>query len=69
MQGVLQSRFSPVDARSRAEDMIYNMVHQQTGYWAFIDLFYTFMWVGLVCALGVWLLKNVKPSGPGAAAH
>jgi DHA2 family multidrug resistance protein len=67
--GVLQSHFSAVDARSRAQGIIYNMIHQQTGYWAFIDLFYTFMWVGLVCALGVWLLQNVKPSGPGAAAH
>jgi DHA2 family multidrug resistance protein len=67
--GVLQSHFSAVDSRLRAENMIYNMVHQQTGYWAFIDLFYAFMWIGLVCALGVWLLQNVKPSGPGAAAH
>ena len=69
LQGVLQSRFSPADARARAEGLIYNIVHQQTGYWAFINLFYTFMWVGLVCALAVWLLKDVKPSGPGMAAH
>lgn len=69
LQRVLQSHFSPADARARAEGMIYNLVHQQTGYWAFINLFYTFMWVGLVCALGVWMLRNVKPSGPGVAAH
>jgi hypothetical protein len=48
---------------------MYNIVHQHTGYWAFIDLFYTFMWVGLVCALGVWFLKNVKATGAGRAAH
>ena len=69
LQGALQSRFSPADARVRAEGLIYNMVHQQTSYWAFINLFYTFMWVGLVCALAVWLLKDVKPSGAGMAAH
>jgi DHA2 family multidrug resistance protein len=69
VQGVLQSHFSPVDARLRAEGLIYNMVHQQTGYWAFIELFYSFVWVGLACALGVWLLKNVKPAGSSLAAH
>ena len=69
LQGMLQSHFSPVDARLRAQTMIYNVVHQQTAYWAFIELFYWFMWLGLVCALGVWLLKNVKPARPGLAAH
>jgi DHA2 family multidrug resistance protein len=69
VQGFLQSHFSPVDARLRAQGMIYNMVHQQTSYWAFIDLFYWFMWLGLACALGVWLLKEVKSTGAGMAAH
>jgi len=69
VQVALQSHFSPVDARLRAQDMIYNVVHQQTGYWAFIELFYWFMWIGLACSLGVWLLKEVKPSGAGVAAH
>jgi MFS transporter, DHA2 family, multidrug resistance protein len=69
VQGVLQRHFSPVDAHLRAEDMIYNVVHQQTSYWAFIDLFYLFMWLGLVSALGVWLLKEVKSKGAGVAAH
>ncbi|MGA3179393.1 MAG: DHA2 family efflux MFS transporter permease subunit [Verrucomicrobiota bacterium] len=69
VQGVLQTHFSPADARPRAGAVMYNIVHQQTGYWAFIDLFYTFMWVGLVCALGVWFLKNVKATGAGRAAH
>ena len=68
-QGVLQSHFSPADARPRAQAVIYNLVHQQTGYWAFIELFYFFMWIGLVCALAVWLLKNVKAAGPGPAVH
>ena len=62
LQRRLQAHFSPADARPRAEAMIYNTVHQQTSYWAFIELFYAFMWLGLACALGVWLLKNVKTS-------
>jgi MFS transporter, DHA2 family, multidrug resistance protein len=69
VQGVLQRHFSPVDAHVRAQGMIYNVVHQQTSYWAFIDLFYWFTWLGLACALGVWLLKEVKSSGASLAAH
>ena len=69
VQGVLQSHFSPVDARLRAQGMIYNVVHQQTGYWAFISLFYWFMWLGLACSLAVWLLKEIKPTGAATPAH
>jgi DHA2 family multidrug resistance protein len=69
VQGLLQRHFSPVDAHLRAQDMIYNVVHQQTSYWAFIDLFYFFMWLGLISALAVWLLKEVKSTGAGIAAH
>jgi DHA2 family multidrug resistance protein len=69
VQGLLQSHFSPVGAHLRAESAIYNVVHQQTAYWAFIELFFWFMWLGLACALGVWLLKDVKPAGPAVAAH
>jgi DHA2 family multidrug resistance protein len=69
IQGALQSHFSPVDARLRAEGLLYGIVQKQTAYWAFIELFYTFMWVALVCSLGVWFLKNVKSAGSGLAAH
>jgi MFS transporter, DHA2 family, multidrug resistance protein len=66
---VFGSHFGPVDARLRAQDFIYNVVHQQTSYWAFVDLFYCFMWIGLAGAVGVWLLKEVKATGAGIAAH
>jgi len=49
--------------------MIYNLVHQQTSYWAFIDLFYLFMWLGLASAFGVLLLREVKSTGAGVVAH
>ena len=67
--GLLQTHFSPVDARLRADGMIYNIVQQQTSYWAFIDVFYQFMWLGLACVVGVLLLKEVKSTGAGMAAH
>jgi DHA2 family multidrug resistance protein len=66
LQNVFQTQFSPVDARLHAQGMIYNLVHQQASYWAFINLFYSFMWLGIACAFGVWLLKSVKSSGPVA---
>jgi DHA2 family multidrug resistance protein len=67
VRGALQSHFSPADARPRAQSLIYDLVHQQTGYWAFVELFYWFMLLGIACAFGVWLLRDVKPGGPGAA--
>jgi MFS transporter, DHA2 family, multidrug resistance protein len=66
LQGVYQTQFSAVDARTHADGAIYNLVHQQASYWAFIDLFYSFMWLGIACAIGVWVLKSVKSSGPVA---
>jgi DHA2 family multidrug resistance protein len=67
LQTALLSHFSPADARVRAQAMIYGIVHQQTGYWAFMDLFYWFMLLGIACALGVWLLREVRPGHPAPA--
>jgi len=69
LQSFLHMHFSPVDARLRANDMIYNVVHQQTAYWAFIELFRWFTFIGLACAAGVWLIKHVKTTPGGVAAH
>ncbi|HEX3720765.1 MAG TPA: DHA2 family efflux MFS transporter permease subunit [Verrucomicrobiae bacterium] len=71
LQTFLQSRFSPADAAARAQNILYNTVHIQTSYWAFIDLFYGFMWVGIACSILVWLLKQVKknPASPNVVAH
>jgi DHA2 family multidrug resistance protein len=69
LQGALETHFSPADAHVRAQGMIYNIVHQQTSYWAFIDLFYMFVWLGLICTAGVWLLKEVKSTGAGVPVH
>ncbi|HUD45235.1 MAG TPA: DHA2 family efflux MFS transporter permease subunit [Candidatus Baltobacteraceae bacterium] len=63
---ILQSHFTAPDARTRAQAMLYNLVHTQTSYWAFIDLFFGFMWVAIVCAVLVWFLKRVVRAGPVA---
>jgi MFS transporter, DHA2 family, multidrug resistance protein len=69
LQGALQAHFTAPDAHSRAETLIYNTVQHQASYWAFIDIFHTFMWTGLICALFVWFLKQVKATGAGVVAH
>jgi DHA2 family multidrug resistance protein len=69
IQAFLQLHFGAVDAHIRAEVVLFATVQKQTAYWAFIELFYDFFWVGLVCALAVWMLKKVKSAGSGVAAH
>jgi DHA2 family multidrug resistance protein len=71
LQAFLQTHFSPADATVRAQNILSNTLHTQSSYWAFIDLFYAFMWVGIVCAGLVWLLKQVKkdPASPNVVAH
>lgn len=63
----LGTRVGAANALSRAEQIIYNIIHQQTGYWAFISLFRCFMWMGIGCSLAVWMLKTVRSRGPVAA--
>jgi DHA2 family multidrug resistance protein len=71
LRAFLQTKFTAADATARAQSIFYNTVHTQTSYWAFIDLFYAFMWVGIVCTALVWLLKQVKraPGSPNVVAH
>jgi DHA2 family multidrug resistance protein len=67
LQTALRLHLSAPDALRRAQAILYNILHTQTSYWAFIDLFYAFMWVGIVCAILVWFLKQVKATGPVVA--
>jgi len=64
LQGALASRYSPPDALARAQLMLSNLLHQQASYWAFINLFYWFMWMAVGCAVVVWFLRGAR----GAAA-
>jgi DHA2 family multidrug resistance protein len=66
MRRVFAPHFSPVDALQRAQAFIYNTVIQQADYWAYVDAFYTLMWVCALCLLGVGLFHNVKSSHTAA---
>jgi DHA2 family multidrug resistance protein len=67
LRTAFSAHFSATDATSRAQAVLYNVVHQQTSYWAFINLFYWFMWMSIGCAVCVWFLRSVRGSGPVAA--
>jgi MFS transporter, DHA2 family, multidrug resistance protein len=51
IRGVFAGRFNPADATTHATGMLYQILLQQSSYWAFIDLFFA---VGCVCVLSVF---------------
>jgi DHA2 family multidrug resistance protein len=69
LQTALSARFGAVNAQPRVAAIFYNMVHLQTGYWAFITLFRCFMWMAVGCAIAVWFLRTVRGGSAAAAAH
>jgi DHA2 family multidrug resistance protein len=60
----LASHFSPVDALHKAQAAIYNILLQQAGYWAYVDVFYLVMWACALCILGVGLFQKIKSTRP-----
>lgn len=63
IQRLFESHFSPADAFERAQSFIYNnLVLPQADYWAYMQLFYIFIWVAAASALGVGLFRGVKSS-------
>jgi DHA2 family multidrug resistance protein len=64
IQNLLASHFGGPDALSRAQVFLYNVLLQQTDYWAFAQVFYEVALLCVVCFLGVFLLRNVKSSRP-----
>lgn len=63
IQKLFESHFSPADALERAQSFLYNNVLlQQADYWAYMQLFYVFVWLSAVGALGVGLFRGVKSS-------
>ncbi len=67
VQKLFESHFSPADAFERAQSFLYNNVLlQQADYWAYMDLFYVFVWVSAAGALAVVLFRRVKSKGPVA---
>jgi MFS transporter, DHA2 family, multidrug resistance protein len=68
-QAALASHFSPADAHVRANALLYNLLHQQASYWAFITLFYWFMWMTIGCSVAVWFLRGARGAKGPVAAH
>lgn len=67
VQRLFGSHFSPADALERAQSFLYNnVVLQQADYWAYMQLFYVFVWASAAGALGVGLFQGVKSKGPVA---
>jgi DHA2 family multidrug resistance protein len=64
----LSLHFSPADALHKAHGLIYDILLQQAGYWAYVDVFYMVMWGCALCLLGLCLFHNVKTTR-AAAVH
>ena len=50
IRGIYAGRFNPADATTHATGKLYQILLQQSSYWAFIDLFFA---VGCVCVLSI----------------
>jgi MFS transporter, DHA2 family, multidrug resistance protein len=58
-QGIFERRFNSPDALTHGRGLLYNILLQQSSYWAFIDLFFA---VGCVCVLSILgVLFYAKP--------
>ncbi|SPE59912.1 Drug resistance transporter, EmrB/QacA subfamily [Verrucomicrobia bacterium] len=60
------AQFSGPDAAQRAQAATYDLLVQQTDYWAFVQLFAVIALLCVLCSLGVLLLRNLKSSRPVA---
>ena len=65
-QQLYSAKFGPADALLHAQGSVYNLVLQQADYWAYMELFFVFVWVSAVGALTVGLFRGVKSKGPVA---
>lgn len=69
LQRALEAHFTTPETDIRAHTILSNLLHQQASYWAFVNLFYLFMWLAIAGAGGVWFLKKVESKGGAVAAH
>jgi MFS transporter, DHA2 family, multidrug resistance protein len=60
---------STVDAQGQAIAWIGQQVQTQAGLWAYIDVFYTLMWVSAAAVPLALILRNVKLGGDAPAGH
>lgn len=68
-QRLLELHFDPADALARARDLLYHVMLQQSGYWAFMNLFYLVACLCAVCLLCVFVFERPKQARAVALAE
>ncbi len=69
LQHLFEQRFSPADALARAHGLLYRTLLQQSGYWAFIDLFFLVACLCGACVFGIVLYEKPRAIHAVAAAE
>jgi DHA2 family multidrug resistance protein len=68
-QHFLANHVGKANAGYAAKASLYQMLGQQSAYWAFIDVFRWLSLLALACIVAVWFFKKVKPGKPPAGVH
>ena len=59
-RSIFEQRYNPADAVERSRAFIYNILIQQADYWSFVNVFYSVLWISVVCVLCVFLFQKPK---------
>lgn len=59
-QGIFAAQFSPPDSLQRGTAWLYQTLHQQAEYWAFVNVFYLIAWLCAACVLGVLIYDRPR---------
>ena len=68
-QHALTDHLGKANALYGAKATLYQMLGQQSAYWAFIDVFRWLSLLSVACIFFVWFFKKVKPGKPPAGVH
>jgi DHA2 family multidrug resistance protein len=60
IQNFLEHRFDPADALERANGLLYGTLLQQSGYWAFMNMFFIVACFCAVCVLCVFFFEKPR---------
>jgi MFS transporter, DHA2 family, multidrug resistance protein len=69
VRGIFAGRFNPADATTHATGQLYQILLQQSSYWAFIDLFFMVACVCAACVVGVLLYEKPRHAHAVSAAE
>ena len=68
-QHALADHLGKANALYGAKATLYQMLGQQSAYWAFIDVFRWLSLLSIACIFFVWFFKKVEPGKPPAGVH